>query len=169
MLSALVSSRWPAEQRERIIKDRESRGEFSHSADAVGFRATAADFLQWHDQREQYRDGLRTFFREFDVLITPSSLVPAFHHPTIPVSDRQLEINGKEIGFDYMTFYPGLASLPGHGATAFPLGLSESGLPLGAQAIGPFLEDRTPIRFAQLVEQALGGFTAPPEYAQDAR
>jgi amidase len=163
MMSALVSAHWPAGQRDNIIKDRESRGEFSHSADVLGFRATASDFLKAHEQRERYREGYRDFFRDFDVLLTPMSLVPAFPHPTVPVCDRELEIAGRSIGFDYMTFYPSLASLPGHGATAFPIGLSRSGLPLGAQAIGPFLEDRTPIRFAQLVEQAFGAFTPPPE------
>ena len=92
------------------------------------------------------------------------SLVPAFEHPSQPVADRVFNVNGTKIGFDYLTFYPNLASLAGHGATAFPLGLSRGGLPLGAQVIGPFLEDRTPIRFAQLVEQEFGGFVPPPQW-----
>jgi amidase len=32
---------------------------------------------------------------------------------------------------------------------------------------GPYLEDRTPIRFAALVARELGGFTPPPRYAAD--
>jgi Asp-tRNAAsn/Glu-tRNAGln amidotransferase A subunit and related amidases len=52
-----------------------------------------------------------------------------------------------------------LCGLP---ATAFPAGLSKEGLPVGVQVIGPYLEDRTPIAFAALVEQAFGGFVAPP-------
>jgi len=166
MMSALVSAHWPAEQRERVVRDRQSRGEFSHAADVLGFRATAADFLQWHGQRERYRQGYREFCRDFDILLTPMSLVPAFPHPTIPVCERQFEIAGQSVGFDYVTFYPGLASLAGHGATAFPIGLNRSGLPLGAQAIGPFLEDRTPIRFAQLIEESFGVFKPPPRFAE---
>jgi len=52
--------------------------------------------------------------------------------------------------------------LVGHGATAIPIGFTRSGLPLGAQVIGPFLEDYTPIRFAQTIEQEFGGFVKPP-------
>jgi amidase len=32
----------------------------------------------------------------------------------------------------------------------------------GLQAIGPYLEDRTTITFAALLEQAFGGLTPPP-------
>ena len=161
-MSALVSVHWPAELRRRVIEDRQARREFSHDADVRGFAATAAEFLQWHEQRERHRQGYRDFFRDFDVLLTPMTLVPPFPHPAIPVADRTFTIGGRTIGFDYLSFYPGLASLAGHGATSFPIGFNRAGLPLGAQAIGPFLEDRTPIRFCQLMEEAFGGFVAPP-------
>jgi hypothetical protein len=32
------------------------------------------------------------------------------------------------------------------------------------QAIGPCLEDRTPLRFAALLAREVGGFTRPPGY-----
>ena len=32
-------------------------------------------------------------------------------------------------------------------------GLSENELPLGVQIVGPYLEDRTPIVFAELIER----------------
>jgi hypothetical protein len=43
-------------------------------------------------------------------------------------------------------------------------GRTRNGLPIGLQAIGPYLEDRTPITFAALLEQAFGGFVPPPGY-----
>jgi Asp-tRNA(Asn)/Glu-tRNA(Gln) amidotransferase A subunit family amidase len=42
---------------------------------------------------------------------------------------------------------------------------SNSGLPIGVQIIGPYLEDRTTITFAELLELEFGGFTPPPGYA----
>ena len=57
--------------------------------------------------------------------------------------------------------YPSVATLAGQPATAFPLGLTRAGLPIGLQAVGPYLEDRTPIRFTALTAQECGGFTRP--------
>lgn len=39
---------------------------------------------------------------------------------------------------------------------------------VGAQAVSPYLKDRTPIAFAKLFEEAYGGFLVPPIYAVDA-
>ena len=45
------------------------------------------------------------------------------------------------------------------------LGLGESGLPIGVQLIGPYLEDRTTLAFAALAEREFGGFIAAPGFA----
>ena len=51
--------------------------------------------------------------------------------------------------------------MAGQPATAFPVGLSRGGLPIGLQAMGPYLEDLTPIRFAALLAREIGGFRKP--------
>jgi amidase len=33
---------------------------------------------------------------------------------------------------------------------------------VGVQVVGPYVEDRTPLRFAQLAERELGGYVPPP-------
>ena len=43
-----------------------------------------------------------------------------------------------------------------------PIGKSPEGLPIGVQIIGGYLEDRTTIAFAELIEREFGGFTPPP-------
>jgi amidase len=57
----------------------------------------------------------------------------------------------------------GTCGLP---ATAAPIDQSPTGLPIGVQIVGPFLEDRTTITFAELLEREYGGFVAPPGYAE---
>ncbi|MGH9176883.1 MAG: amidase, partial [Vicinamibacterales bacterium] len=73
-------------------------------------------------------------------------------------------LNGRESPYTNHVVYPSVATLPGHPATAFPAGLSRAGLPLGLQAIGPYLEDRTPLRFASLLAREIGGFVPPPGF-----
>ena len=45
------------------------------------------------------------------------------------------------------------------------LGLA-GGLPVGVQILGPFLEDRTPLKLAELIEREFGGFVPPPLFAE---
>ena len=39
--------------------------------------------------------------------------------------------------------------------------LAPDGLPIGVQLVGPWLEDRTPLKLAELIERNFGGFVPP--------
>ncbi|PYM69532.1 MAG: amidase, partial [Candidatus Rokuibacteriota bacterium] len=80
---------------------------------------------------------------------------------------KTLTVNGAPVLEEIGLFCASVATLAGQPATAFPGGRTRAGLPIGLQAIGPYLEDRTPIRFAGLVERELGGFVRPPRYERD--
>jgi amidase len=84
--------------------------------------------------------------------------------PVPPLDRRQLEIDGQLVNYVLQDVYAGLSNLSGQPAAGFPVGFSSEGRPIGLQALGPYLEDRTPIRFTQLVGKALGGFTPPPAF-----
>ena len=58
--------------------------------------------------------------------------------------------------------WAGIATLNGLPVTIAPIGRSDDGLPIGVQVIGSYLEDRTTITFAGLIEREFGGFTLPP-------
>jgi amidase len=77
---------------------------------------------------------------------------------------RRLRIDDHEIAYQDQSPWSSLATLTGLPATAMPIGLSEDGLPVGMQIIGPYLEDRTTLAFAEAVEGAFGGFVPPPGY-----
>jgi amidase len=47
-------------------------------------------------------------------------------------------------------------------ATSAPVGVTSDGLPVSIQVIGPYLGDRTTIRFAELLADIRGGFHPPP-------
>ncbi len=126
--------------------------------------ASAADYIAWHDRRERFRAAWRAFFQAWDVLLAPIVIVPAPPHSTEPVDNRLAWVNGRHVPFRLQQVYSGLSILGGVPATAFPVGLSRDGLPIAVQAIGPYLEDRTPIRFAGLVQAEFGGYRRPPGY-----
>jgi amidase len=160
-MGVMVSIRWTADRRAEVAAQKIATGDRFQIAEARGIQATSGDYLILHEHRETYRAAWREFFRDLDVLLTPATISVAFEHTTVPTSQRRLTIDGREMDFDYMSFYTGLSNFPGQPATAFPAGRTAAGLPVGLQAIGPFLEDRTPMRFAHLLEKELGGFTPP--------
>ncbi|MFZ5670420.1 MAG: amidase family protein [Pseudomonadota bacterium] len=107
----------------------------------------------------------RRLFEAYDVVLTPAHGSLAFPHDASPdMGARTLTLNGEATPYFSQLAWPGLATLPGLPATAAPIGLSAGGLPMGVQIIGPWLEDRTPIAFAGLLEREFGGFRRPPGY-----
>jgi amidase len=173
VLAAMTSARTPIEQRRARLEVMRTRDDEWSGASQRGIEAGAPDYIGWASRREQYRAAWRAFFREWDVLVAPAFFTTAYPHwdkptPETPESYRKtLEINGRPVLEDLGLLYPAVATLAGQPATAFPVGRSRAGLPIGLQAIGPYLEDRTPIRFAALLAREIGGFTPPPRYAAD--
>ncbi len=135
------------------------------TARAERLRASVLSHRDWiaaSQQRNRLRAQWREFFRRFDALICPVSPVVAFAHDHSDMEGRRLDIDGVEVPYGDQIAWSGLATLPGLPATAMPIARSEQGLPIGVQIIGPWLEDRTPLRLAQLLEAEFGGFTPPP-------
>jgi amidase len=152
----------PDPVRRRLVEQMRKRGDHLAGARVRGIEANVAEYLAWHGLREAYRESYRRFFREWDVLLAPVTVVPAFPHDDRPWSQRAIEINGKPELYELLAVYSAVATLCGQPATAFPVSRTRGGLPIGFQAIGPYLEDRTPVRFAGLVARECGGFQPPP-------
>ncbi|MEO8541216.1 MAG: amidase family protein [bacterium] len=154
----------PLEERQRTAASFRASGNDEQAALADGLLLTAVEFYALMDRRETYRRQYREFFKDWDVLLTPMALSEAFPHNSEPFDSRTLSFDGLTVPYRLQLFYPSVATFAGQGATAFPGGFTKSGMPLGLQAVGPYLEDRTPLRFAQLIEDQRGGFVAPKGY-----
>ncbi len=166
LLWVSMSMGWAEERRVKVAEGALAglhEGSFG-AADARGLRANATDYLAWVGQRERYRAAYRDFFRSWDILLAPATPCPAFAHIDAPFERRTLDINGRTVAYDLLSAYPAVATLAGQPSTAFPAGFTRGGLPIGLQAVGPYLEDRTPIRFAALVAAEIGGFQRPAGY-----
>jgi amidase len=114
--------------------------------------------------RTRLRAQWRELFKNFDVVICPVMPTPAYPHDHSEDQEtRRINIDGKDYVYPDQLSWPGIATLPGLPATAIPIGLSE-GLPVGVQIVGPWLEDRTPLKLAELIEREFGGFVPPPMF-----
>ena len=78
------------------------------------------------------------------------------------MSARELDIDGKKVPYDNQIAWAGIATSNGLPATTMPIAHTDGGLPIGVQIIGGYLEDRTTIAFAGLIEREFGGFILPP-------
>ncbi len=169
LLMATMAARWPNEAFERLRAFAATLGADDQSAAALQARGATMSFREWtgeHAKRIGLRARWRALFQEFDAVICPVTPTPAFPHDHAPDQNaRVLKINGAPHSYFDNLIWPGLATLPGLPATALPIGLSAEGLPIGAQIIGPWLEDRTPLHLARLIERQFGGFAPPPNFA----
>lgn len=164
LLTAITSLGQSRDEREEAARHAFVRDDELFAAIGTGFTIDAADFIGLLSRRERARAVWREFFIDWDVLICPTALDVAFEHQSGDQNDRVLSIDGQSVPYVLNIVYPMWAIHTGQPATAFPAGLSPSGLPLGLQAIGPYLGDRTTMQFAQLLEQEWHSFEPPPGY-----
>lgn len=129
-----------------------------------GYVLSHRDWIRADRERAVLRQRWRTLFREFDVVLCPVMPTVAFSHDHSDMVSRRLQVDDQNIPYGDQFIWPSVATMPGLPATAMPIGRSPGGLPVGMQIIGPFLEDRTPLTFASLIEREFGGFVPPPGY-----
>ncbi len=123
----------------------------------------AHDWMGLLDGQVQLRRQWALLFQTFDVVLAPTFGAVAFPHVTEQDPGKKvLMIDGKATPYFDQLAWPGIALVANLPATAAPIGFTKAGLPISVQVIGPYLEDRTTIAFAGLLELEFGGFSAPP-------
>jgi amidase len=166
LLSAFFSADLPPELRERVETAAKSLSPDDQSLSASGLRGLTISHPEWI-RKSRVRGALRgrwlALFDEVDVVLCPPMPSAAFPHDhSSPQSARKLDIDGTNVPYNDQSVWAGIATLNGLPATTMPIARTDSGLPIGVQIIGRYLEDRTTIAFASLVEREFGGFTPPP-------
>lgn len=134
---------------------------------ARGIASSHRDWLRQMEKRHHIRAAWATFFDDYDVLLCPCANVLAFPHDHEPdMSARTLQVNGEERPYFDVLGWAGLtlnALLP---VTAVPVGLSQDGLPIGVQVVADYLEDKTALAVAAMLEQHHRAFCPPPGYGE---
>lgn len=168
LLMALLGATHPddayASRRERAAQLRPE----DRSREAEQKRALVSSYRDW-TRAQRARIAIahqwRQFFREWDVVVCPVLPTTAFPHDDTEMSQRTIDVDGQRIPYGLQAVWSGPSSLSGLPVTAMPIGLGSSGLPVGVQIIGPYLEDRTTLEFARLAEREFGGYQSPPGFS----
>ena len=119
-------------------------------------------WLALNERRQRLRARWAQWFENHDLLLTPVMPTTAFAHDHSPIGSRTVEIDGETYDYWAQTYWAGLTGVVFLPSTIVPAGRSAEGLPVGMQVVAPYLEDRTSLRFAELIEPILGGFETPP-------
>jgi amidase len=161
LLGAFIVSVSPSEERERArLTLATQSGRYG-----AGALSSFAEWQQENMKRLAYRAMWERVFQSIDVFLLPAMFTAAFPHDSTPTDRRAIPMpEGGTQPFRSFLAYIGPATLTGCPATVAPAGLSASGLPVGLQIVGPYLEDATPIQFAKLLAREIGGFQPPPGY-----
>ncbi len=116
----------------------------------VGGRVTGYEYSRALGALACFRMHMVEFFERYDLLLTPTSAVPAF-----PVGQRPREIDGREVdrlwgSCPFTTSF----NLTGQPAATVPCGFSADGLPIGLQIVGRWGDEVTVLRASAAFERA---------------
>lgn len=114
-----------------------------------------AYYLQAQKLRRLIADDFQKVYERVDAILTPSTPYPAFSLGAKLDDPLSMYLN------DVFTVPANLAGLPG---ISVPAGLSEEGLPLGLQVLGPSFGEEIVYRVAGVIEEAAGSQNQPEEW-----
>jgi amidase len=161
LLSAAEAATWTLAELEEIAAQPEREGDLGIWHAAMRHRA----WLSANERRLQMRARWREFFEDWDVVLVPVTPTPPIRHDhSRPMTARTIEVDGEIRPYVDNIKWMGLTGVAYLPATVVPIGPTAAGLPVGVQIAGPFLEDRTTLQVARIVEELMGGFTPPPGY-----
>jgi amidase len=165
LLLSFLAMTFPPDAIEKVRENVSKLDPADNSLAAERQRGTVLNHTEWlfaNGARTAERAQWRALFGAFDAVICPIMPTAAYPHDHTPEqSKRTIMIDNSPYPYVDQLTWPGVATLPGLPATTIPIGFTTNGLPIGMQIIGPWLEDRTPLKLAELIEREFGGFVPP--------
>jgi len=120
------------------------------------------EWLSYNERRLQMRRRWEEFFLKWDAMLLPVMPCPAITHDhSEPMANRTVSVGGEIRPYWDLTAWmapAGACYLP---VTVVPVGRMSSGLPVGIQIVGPYLEDRTTLDLGKRLLAMVGGCPRP--------
>lgn len=141
----------------------EGAGPLSMAALTMAYTARHREWMAADAVRARLRHEVAQVFDSYSVVLAPIAPVAAFPHDRRPFTRRSLKLSdGTQIPYPSMLTWIALPTALHLPATAVPAGRTASGLPVGAQIIGPLGGDARTLAVAQAIDENIRGFTPPP-------
>lgn len=142
----------------------ESGNLFSLEAYRAASTASFREIAGAYAARQKFKDTLAEFFAKgWDAILMPLDSVAAFPHQQEAImTERVLDVDGTNWNYLHLLDWISVATALHAPAMAVPAGRTASGLPVGAQLVGPWNSEDRLFDFAAAIEERLGGFAAPP-------
>jgi amidase len=167
LLYAVYGAAYKGESLESLVQQAMETPESKEYSDRFARGATQRHgvWMRANENRVALRELWQAFFDNFDVLLTPVMPTAAFpHNQKGSINKRTSVVNGQTRPYLDQLTWAGMVSLVHLPATVVPVGITQSGLPVGMQIVGPYMSDRTTLDFAHRMADVVGGFVAPPGY-----
>ncbi|MBS0284158.1 MAG: amidase [Proteobacteria bacterium] len=107
---------------------------------------------EWFDLADHQARNIRQWhevFGRYDAVIAPIFGTTAFPHDDTPLTERRLEIDGRDTSFATQFAWAGLATFANLPATSVPVATGAGGLPIGVQVIADRYQDHLSIAAAR--------------------
>ncbi|MBD3212508.1 MAG: amidase [Candidatus Lokiarchaeota archaeon] len=114
----------------------------------AGLSFNAIDYMKALDIRSNLYERVAQYFKDYDILITPTTAIPAFNKEEEP----PMVINGKSVPPTTFTAFTFPFNLTGHPAASIPCGWSKEHTPIGMQIVGNRFEDLKVLQVAKAFE-----------------
>ena len=140
MLSAIFAADYPDDVYAGLQSSAAALPPQDASMSATRLRGNVMSYREWvraDRMRTGITDRWQRLFREWDAVLCPVTPTSAFAHDHSDMAGRRMSVDGTEIPYGDQSMWSGNATLAGLPSTAMPIALSDEGLPIGMQIIGP--------------------------------
>ena len=134
-----------------LLQQRELLTDYFRDGLEGGQKVTGDQLWPAYSKLEFYRNYIREFFANYDLLLTPTLATPAFKIGEHPAVIDGVNVPDKLWGFTPFT-YP--FNWSGNPAATAPAGFSVDGLPIGLQIVGRWGDEETVIAASKAFEDA---------------
>lgn len=114
---------------------------------------SAEQYVESYHRLLQFRSTMADFFETYEILLTPTTAVAAFHHDTPPS-----QIGGRPVPAGWTGFMPFQITwnMTGQPAANLPVGFTRDGLPVGMLAVAPLGREDLLLSVCAAYEHAFG-------------